>query len=239
MKFPLASIVCWYCLSGTAAFTPQKSPAPKTNDWSSFSGAVLKKQIASAVLTAAFLGGNILTSAPALAFFEEQQQYTATIGGEEAQTLLAARSGGRTGGRVSRSSSMPRSSYARPSTTINRQTTIYRTSPTIITPGFGYGYGGGFYSPYGFGPSPGLGLYMGLETIGAVSRAMREARQEQQLARTEEELRQAKMKEMELEIRMAQLEGNQLTQQQQMYLQMMQQMKAQQENGQQTLQPAQ
>jgi hypothetical protein len=84
-------------------------------------------------------------------------------------TLIAARSGGRAGGRAYRA---PAS--ARPSTSTYRSTTIVRpmiaAPPVIVSPfGGGYGYGGYGYSS----PMSGFGLGYGLGAINSAGDSMR------------------------------------------------------------------
>ena len=84
-----------------------------------------------------------------------------------ADDAMAARSGGRVGGRapsMSRpSSSMSRPSMSRPAPTPQRTTNIY------MAPSMGMGYGGMGYGGYGmgYGGGNGLGLYLGISVAGA------------------------------------------------------------------------
>lgn len=220
-------------LATAAAFVPQSSMPRATRLDARKDDQI--RSTAAAFMTGIFLAVNAATLPPAIAAMDDFAGSSQT---------LAARSGGRAGGRAYRSTPSARRSTAAPRTTINRQTTIYRTSPTIITPGIGYGGGFGYggYGYGGFGPSPGFGLYMGLQTIGAINDTLREVRQEQRIARTDEELRQAQMKEAELEMRLRMMENgykpDQLTpEQMQMMYKMMQQQQMQQQQGSQ-MQPA-
>ena len=129
--------------------------------------------------------------------------------------LLAARSGGRAGGRSASSSSR---SVSRPSspTVIQRRTTViqqpvYTTPNVIVSPG-GYGYGGGYYSPQ---PS-GLGLAIGLNAISGIGEGFREARQENEIRSTRDQLNDARVREAEMAVKIQQLEQMQQLQQQQL-----------------------
>lgn len=171
IAFSLLSLA-WAFTSTTTTTTTSTSPTSPTR-----LNAATRDQWASGVAAALFLAANVATS-PAWAF------------DDSSQLLIAARSGGRAGGRAYKAP-VQRSS-----------TTIYQTSPSTVymTPP----------SYYGASPFSGMsGLYLGLSTVGAVNDALREARQQQQIARSQEELQQAKMKEMELEMRLRQLEGQQ------------------------------
>merc|ERR1712050_248933 len=122
--------------------------------------------------------------------------------------VVAARSGGRAGGRASSSSSYRSSSSysSRPSstrvverTTVIQQPTYVAPTPTVIvSPGYSYNPMGGF------------GLGYGLGAINSIGNAMQDARQEAEISQSRAELQNAKMKEMELEARLRQLEMQQV-----------------------------
>ena len=130
----------------------------------------------------------------------------------DATTLVvAARSGGRAGGRAA----APRS-VTRPLPQRSR-TTIVTPPPVIVTPGYGggYGYGGGFYN----NPSPsGLGLAIGLNAVSGISEGFREARQENEIRSTRDQLNDARVREAEMAVKLQQLEQQMQQQQQQLIM---------------------
>mmetsp|Transcript_42752 Transcript_42752/g.50023 ORF Transcript_42752/g.50023 Transcript_42752/m.50023 type:complete len:222 (-) Transcript_42752:193-858(-) len=125
--------------------------------------------------------------------------------------LMAARSGGRGGGRASMSRPMPRASPSRSySAPVSRGATyiaptrIYQR-PIIMSP-FGYspfGYGGGGFG--GFGLGYGLGA-MGRGGGGGVNQQV-QYEQQKDLAQTTAELEITKQKEADLEQRIKALES--------------------------------
>ena len=120
--------------------------------------------------------------------------------------VIAARSGGRAGGRaVSGRSAAPRPS-SRPTTVNNYNSYGSRpASPTVIvTPSVGYGYG---YSPFGYGGLGGVGL--GLDLMGGFGREMREIQEQRELAKTRAELDIANQRQADLEARMRAMEAQQ------------------------------
>lgn len=102
-----------------------------------------ERKFAASVLTAAYLFANAVSVAPAVAAFQD-------FGSTE---IVAARSGGRTGGRVSSGTRGASPSYKAPTNTrvVERTTVIQQPSvvaaPVVVAPpvygGYGYGYGGG------------------------------------------------------------------------------------------------
>merc|ERR1711935_1244025 len=168
------------------------------------------KKIAASVLAATFILGNIATAAPAQAADE-------SFFDSGSSTVIAARSGGRAGGR-SRMSSRPASrapAPSRSSTVINRtyvSPPVYRSPSVIMAPSYGY-------NPYG-----GLGLGLGLNAVNQIGNDMRDNRQEREIMDTRSELNASRMREAEMEARLRQLESGQqgqLTQQQMMQQQQM------------------
>jgi hypothetical protein len=160
------------------------------------------KKVATSALAAAFLAANVVAMEPALAL-DSSSSSMFDFGSSE---VIAGRSGGRSGGRVS-SGGARSSSYSRSSTTIVRPTTVIRTSPTYvappvyIAPSIGYGYG---YNPLG-----GLGMGYALGSMNNIGNDMRDYRQESEIQQSKVQLEQARMKEAELEARLRQLEAAQ------------------------------
>lgn len=115
--------------------------------------------------------------------------------------VLAARSGGRTGGRSSRAYRPSPSRSAGTRTRIyNSNTRIIQPSyspPIIVTPGFGFGY-----NPFG-----GFGLGLGYGAVGSVGNVMQDIRQDNELDRVQAELQAEKIKEADMEARLRALEN--------------------------------
>lgn len=175
-------------LSGCLAFVP--SPAGPTKTALHASSMDKRGQQLTAGVVAAALALGTLQPLPASAHDFGSSQ------------IIAARSGGRAGGRAYRAPS--RSSYAAPSrTTYRSSTTIVRPmiapSPVIVSP-FGYGYSS---------PFSGFGLGYGLGAMNSAGDSYRDYRQESEIQRSQMELEQAKQREAELETRLKALEDAQ------------------------------
>ena len=166
------------------------------------------RQTVSSVLAAAFVAMNVATSAaPALAM--DQTRADEHLFGSSA--VIAARSGGRSGGRAAsggnskayRSSSSP----ARSSTTYksySSTTYVAPPSPTVVvSPGYSYGYSS--YNPIGDAIT---GYALG-SAINSIGNGFREPRQEREIEQSRYQLEQARMKEAELEGRLRALEAQQ------------------------------
>uniref|UniRef100_A0A7S0F7G3 Uncharacterized protein n=1 Tax=Craspedostauros australis TaxID=1486917 RepID=A0A7S0F7G3_9STRA len=158
---------------------------------------------------AAFLMVNTVDVAPANAVSDD------FFGSTE---ILAARSGGRAGGRSSSVSSRPSasarsSSSSSTNTRVIERTTVVQQAPTVVA------------APpvimaapsYGYNPMPGLGLSLGLNAVSQIGNDMRDARQQSEIRQTQSELMQSKAKEAELSARLSSLESNQQFAQQQQY----------------------
>ena len=106
--------------------------------------------------------------------------------------VIAARSGGRAGGRSSRAPSRA-AAPSRSTKGIERQTTIVQPPA----------YGGAAYMapPPMYAPQPsGLGLAIGLNAVSGIAEGMREARQENEIRSTRDQLTEARIKEAEMEV---------------------------------------
>lgn len=143
------------------------------------------KQLAGAFMVTSTVLSNVMlvpTSASASSFDEGTSQ------------MIAARSGGRAGGR-SAPRSAPRAS-APPTRVIERRTTVVQPSPIMMG------------SPmYAAPPPSGLGLAIGLNAVSGISEGFREARQENEIRSTREQLTEARIKEAEMEARLRALEN--------------------------------
>ena len=96
-----------------------------------------EKKIAASFLTAAYLFANAISVAPAFA----------TPGLDDfagSSQVVAAKSGGRMGGRSAMGTRGATPSYSKSSTVSH--TTVIHQSPVLVAPPIGYGYGG-----YGYG----------------------------------------------------------------------------------------
>jgi hypothetical protein len=167
------------------------------------------QKLAGAFLATTTILSNVVWFAP------PQPADAASFFDDSSSTMtLAARSGGRAGGRAAPRMSSPSSSssYARPSSSssstrvIERQTTIIQQPSTVLVappPVYGGGFGGGYYAPQ---PS-GLGLAIGLNAVSGIAEGFREARQENEIRSTRDQLTEARIKEAEMEARLRALES--------------------------------
>ena len=179
---------------------------------------VVLRNMAGTFIAASTILSNVLIMAPAPSYattFNGGDETHMTNVMESTTQFLAGRSGGRAGGRSSSSRSVSRPSSSSSPTVIQRRTTVIQqpvyTSPNVIVAP-GYGYGGGFYSPQ---PS-GLGLAIGLNAVSGIGEGFREARQENEIRSTRDQLNDAKVREAEMAVKIQQLEQMQQMRQQQL-----------------------
>jgi hypothetical protein len=121
-----------------------------------------EKRFAASFLTAAYLFANVVSVAPAFAMGSDDFAGSTQV--------VAAKSGGRMGGRSAVGSRGSTASYARPTTTNVQRTTVRQTtiiappvvaSPVYVAPPIYGGYGGG----YGYGLDAGtVGRYSGCDS---------------------------------------------------------------------------
>mmetsp|Transcript_14329 Transcript_14329/g.35986 ORF Transcript_14329/g.35986 Transcript_14329/m.35986 type:complete len:226 (+) Transcript_14329:140-817(+) len=204
----VSALVALLCVSGASAFAPVASPKASMTSLQMAKNEDNTKKVAASVLAATFILGNLATAAPAHAVDD--------FNFGDSSTVIAARSGGRAGGRSSGARMAPRPSRSsRPSPTVINRTYVtpgYSSPSVIMAPSYGY-------NPYG-----GVGLGLGLNAINQVGNDMRDYRQEREIQDTRSELNASRMREAEMEARLRQLESGQngqLTQQQLMQQQMM------------------
>ena len=100
-------------------------------------------------------------------------------------------------------SAAPRS--AAPTRVIERQTTIIQQP--AYAGGYGGGYGGGYMAPPMGNSGSGLGLILGVNAVSGIASGFREARQENEIRSTRDQLTEARIKEAEMEARLKQLES--------------------------------
>lgn len=212
------------CFVAAPYKTPSHSKAPTALSMSQTEDN--ERKFAASVLTAAYLFANVLSVAPAFASPDD-------FGGSS--QVVAARSGGRMGGRSSMGTRGSSPSYSKTSvshTTIVQPSVVQ--SPVMVAPPVGYGYG--------YGPDPAaismfiscsfqqnsqylasiwvvsnatllacssilLGLSVGISAINGISREMREQSQEREIMRERAELEQSRVRQAELEARLRALEA--------------------------------
>jgi hypothetical protein len=209
----LTSVLALLCVANcVSAFGPIATTAKSASSLEMMKRDTMQGAAASLV-AAAFLVGNVMFVDPAAAMGDSVSDF----GGSS--QVLAARSGGRAGGRSAAARAPPRATA--PSRTTNTRV-IERT--TYVAPPI---YSSPLYvAPY-YNPLPGLGFSMGLNAINQVGNDMRDYRQETEIQNTRAQLEQSKMREAEMEARLRQLEMQQgqttMSQQQIQQLMMMQQ----------------
>ena len=181
----LAALV-FLLVGSAAAFSPQK-PAPTVQEG-------VKKAFASFALVSTVLSNFAVV--PANAYYTGSDALDSS-----SQVLLAARSGGRAGGRSSSAPSRSvRAAPPAPTRVIERQTTIIQQQPS-------YGGGGSVMMmappPMYMAPSApsGLGLALGINAVSGIADGFREARQENEIRTTQQQLTDARIKEAEMEVR--------------------------------------
>ena len=220
MKFSksLLATVALVSAPGVSAFAPVSNGQGKSTSLNMINEESMKKA-ATSFAAAAFLMSNVVATAPALAV--DDMDFGST-------QVVAARSGGRAGGRSSAARMPARSAPSRSTTVINTRTYV-APSPVI-----GGGYGGVYVAPPIYNPVPGLGLSIGLNAMNKIGNDMRDYRQEAEIHDTRSELMRSQAREAEMEARLRMLEAQQngqLSVQQQQQLMMQQQMMLQQQQA--------
>lgn len=189
MKVLIATFLV--CFGTAVAFSPaqpqpQQVRATTTALAASPSHVAAARQIGASFLAAATIFSSVLTVQPPIAL-------AAAFDAGSSQ-VLAARSGGRAGGRAP--------ARAAPTRVIERQTTtvIQQTPSVYMAP-----------SPMYYSPQPsGLGLALGLNAVSGISEGFREARQENEIRSTRDQLTESRIKEAQMEARLRQLEMQQM-----------------------------
>jgi hypothetical protein len=152
---------------------------------------------AAGIVLGTYILTNVLFSSPVVANIGDDFGNNDGISSFGSSSLvLAARSGGRAGGRSSMSSS--RSYAPARSTTIIRPTIGIAPAPVIVSP-FGYGYN----------PLVGFGLGYGLGAASNLGNEFRDYNQEREITQSKIELEQTKAREAALEQRLKALEDAQ------------------------------
>jgi hypothetical protein len=150
----------------------------------------IERIVATSAVAATFILSSTLSAGAALAL------------SDNTSLMLAARSGGRGGGRAVMRSA-PSSSRVYSRTTIIAPPRPIISAPIVVSPfgaGVGYGYG------YGYNPLGGFGLGYGLGAMNSIGDTVRDYRQESEIQRDRAELEVAKEKQQELEARIRELE---------------------------------
>ena len=184
------------CVASASAFAPIQTPNRADASLNLFPEAIRKT-------VASFAAGAVILSnvavAPADAFNDVD------FGSSQ---IVAAKSGGRAGGRSTSYKAPPATRAAvrsQPDPVIIRET-------RIITPSYSGGTAVMMPPPMYAAPQPGipgLGLVAGLGAINAIGDGMREARQENEIRDARNQLVEARVKEAELEARLKALERSQ------------------------------
>ena len=182
MKF---AAVFFLLVASASAFGPQKPASSSIEEG-------VKKTLASFALASTVLTNLAVVPAEAYTGFDALDS--------SSQVLLAARSGGRAGGRSRSAPSRSVRAAPAPTRVIERQTTIIQQQPS---------YGGGSSvmmmapPPMYMAPSApsGLGLALGINAVSGIADGFREARQENEIRTTQQQLTDARIKEAEMEVR--------------------------------------
>mmetsp|Transcript_24733 Transcript_24733/g.38157 ORF Transcript_24733/g.38157 Transcript_24733/m.38157 type:complete len:216 (-) Transcript_24733:51-698(-) len=201
----VVAALCMTLSSGFVAPHQQHQPFRKTT--SSITelhmGNKMKQAVATFVASSMLLS-NVIAGSDALAAADPFLDGPQTV---DSSLLIAARSGGRAGGRSSRGMSSPRMSSpggSRRAAPSYRSTTIIAPArPVISSPIYVSPFG---YSPFSYNPFGGFGLGYGLGSMNNARDTARDYRQESEIQQTKAELETAKAKEAELEQRIKELE---------------------------------
>jgi hypothetical protein len=193
-----SAFISLFCIASASAFTPlhltqQSRPTTSLN---SLEG--VQKSIASFAASVTILS-NVFIALPTPSANAIYFDYGST-------ELIAARSGGRAGGR----SSSYRAPPAQRSSTLSRPDPVVIRETRIITPSYSGGTTVMMPPPMYMAPAqpsfPGLGLVAGYSAINAIGEGMREARQENEIRDARAAVTEARIKEAELEARLKSLE---------------------------------
>jgi hypothetical protein len=201
MNFLRVTILC-LSVATASAFAPVQSHHRTDTTLNVIPGgeALLRKSIASFAAGAVILSNVVIATPSAAGAYDGLDFGTSQV--------IAARSGGRAGGRSSSYKAPPaqRSAAAsRPDPVIIRET-------RIIAPTYSSGTAVMMPPPMYMAPQPsfpGLGLVAGVSAINAIGDGMREARQENEIRDARAAVTEARIKEAELEARLKSLEQQQ------------------------------
>jgi hypothetical protein len=193
MKIFVAALL--FCIGSAAAFAPaiHQSRVPTALAATNPSEA-LHKLGASFIATATIMSNVMFLPQEVNAFDAGSSQ------------VIAARSGGRAGGRAP-ARAAPSKSQPR---VIERQTTIIQQQPSYASPGGTMMMAPPMMAAPMYAPQPsGLGLALGINAVSGISSGFREARQENEIRSTRDQLTEARIKEAEMEARLRSLEQQQ------------------------------
>uniref|UniRef100_A0A7S2KE28 Uncharacterized protein n=1 Tax=Leptocylindrus danicus TaxID=163516 RepID=A0A7S2KE28_9STRA len=204
----LSAIIALTLCSGSTAFTSSSTP----NGSSRKVAMNAKKQentntVAASAMAAAFILSNAAMFATDI---PNANAFDATAAMDHGSSItLAARSGGRAGGRSSAPTARSPAASRR-STTVNNYNTYNRSAAApsvgyaapsvIVTPSIGYGY-----SPFGGIGSFGTGYALG--AMGNSGNNMREYQEQRDLAQAKAELEVERQRQAELEARVRAIEA--------------------------------
>jgi hypothetical protein len=147
------------------------------------------------------LGASFIATATIMSnvMFLPQEVYAFDAGSSQ---VIAARSGGRAGGRAPARAAPSRSQPR----VIERQTTIIQ-QPAYAGAGGGMMMAPPMMAAPMYAPQPsGLGLALGINAVSGIASGFREARQENEIRSTRDQLTEARIKEAEMEARLRSLE---------------------------------
>lgn len=173
-------------VGSAAAFSPQNNKPAAPPVTAASVGEGVKKAFASFAVASTILSN--VAVVPAEAFTGSSVDAL-----DSSSQIIAARSGGRAGGRSSKAPSRaaPRPAARAPERVIERQTTVIQqpSGGVMMAP------------PMYAAPQPsGLGLALGLNAVSGISEGFREARQENEIRSTRDQLTEARIKEAEMEV---------------------------------------
>jgi hypothetical protein len=188
------------CHSTVLGFAPKQISSRSETSLNAFNqvNGIIEKATASLALGSVIFSNIAVLPAVAL----DQQDFGTS-------QVIAARSGGRSGGRSSSYKAPPavRAGKAAPAPVVIRETRY------VTTPSYGAGQAVMMApQPVMMAPQPGipgLGVIAGLGAINAIGDGMREMRQENEIRDARAQVQEARIKEAELEARLRSLERSQ------------------------------
>ena len=170
-------------LGSVGAFAPNQQSSRRSTSALDATKGDFGKKAGISFVAAAYLLANVASVASA---FPVEDDFFGS-------SQVISRSGGRAGGRSSAARTSKSSSTTN---TIHRTTVIHQAPSVVVAPPVSYGYD----------PTPGLGLSVGLSAINSIGEGMREARQENEIRDARAQAQEARVKNAELEARLRQLE---------------------------------
>lgn len=209
MKLAIATVfVCLFVVGSVQSFAPVlptircNTALTTTSNNNKDQVNEVFRQFTATLIVAGTIASNVVMAAPQQVMAWDNSSNDVSLGGSSSTLVIAARSGGRAGGR---SASPARRA---PTRVIERQTTIIQQQPSYSSAPSAV-----FMAPppVYYAPQPsGLGLAIGLNAVSGISEGFREARQENEIRSTRDQLTEARIKEAEMEARLRGLEQQQV-----------------------------